>query len=180
MCKSVYKNQTETRERSFSQTHTMGFFLPVLSLFALPVFPVWSITQGDSCMKICACVCHCEWACADGSQGRCKRLGGILVVVGLKASFSSRLWLCVFERICMWNASAARGRQTPSCWVVCIMDAQCVAAAYYHLVRGEDRVVITTSSSASGYVFSLNLHAQVICHLECVSRKREWDKHYTM
>lgn len=48
-------------------------------------------------MKICACVCHCEWACADGLQGRCKRLGGILVVVGLKASFSSRLWLCVFE-----------------------------------------------------------------------------------
>lgn len=48
------------------------------------------------------------------------------------------------------------------------MDARRLAAAYYHLVRGEDRVVITTSSSASGCVFSLNLHAQVIRRVECV------------
>lgn len=59
---------------------------------------------------------------------------------------------------------------------VCIMDARCAAAAYYHLVRGEDRVVITPSSSASGCVFSPNLHAQVICRVEFVSRIREGDK----
>lgn len=129
-------------------------------------------------MQVCGCVCHWEWVSVDGSQGRCKRPGKIVVVVGLKPVFSSRLWLRVC--VCLCNASAFRGRQTPSCGVVCIMDARCVAAAYYHLVRGEDRVVITTSSSANGCVLSLNLHAQVICRVECVSGRRERDKDCTM
>ncbi|GLD49159.1 nitric oxide synthase, brain, partial [Lates japonicus] len=47
-------------------------------------------------------------------------------------------------------------------------------------VGGEDRVVITTSSSANGCMFSPNLHAQVICRVECVSRRRERDQDCTI
>lgn len=114
------------------------FFFPPL---------VRSITRRCSCMK--ACVSPGVGVYVEGRSQRLRVGVGeqIFLVAGLNPVFSSRLGSCACARV---QPSAARGRHAPTPRAVRIMAAPCVAAAYHHLVRGEDRVVITTSSSAKG------------------------------
>lgn len=132
-------------------------------------------TGRDSCILR---VGVCRWI-----AGQMWTPGGQIFVVcrGAKAQFCLVFFfhfmpsvVCPCVCVCVCNASAAKHHQVE--WYASRTDARRVAAAYYHLVRGEDRVVITTSSSANGCVFSPNLYAQVICRVECVSRRRERDK----
>lgn len=160
-----------------SQSYTA--FPPGHVLYSLP-FSLSDQSYKKRFMHASVCVTESGCVCRLNA-GQMRTPEANLCCCGAKACFLFTPLVVEFSVcMCMWNASAARGRQTPSCWMVCIMDACCVAAAYYHLVRGEDRVVITPSSSASGCVFSPNLHAQVICRVEFVSRIRERDKDHIM
>lgn len=125
-------------------------------------------------MHACECVCVslrvgvCRWI-----TGQMRVPGANLRRCGARACFLfAPSVVCLLVSPCVRDASAFRGRQTPSCWVVCITDARCAAAAYYHLVRGEDRVVITTSSSANGCVCSALIYTLESSVVWSVSKRR--------
>lgn len=164
ICSQKLRGRKTKSKRCCSQSHTLWFS----SRFYLICLLVFKCDQSHK--RTISHVCVSQSGCVE-MQGRCKRPRQSFLVVGAEACFlfTPLLSLCVCE-----TASAARGRQTP-CRGLCITAAWCVAAAYYHLVRGEDRVVITTYSGANGCVFDHDLHALVICGLKCARRRPESD-----